>query len=122
MERPGTKMTLPASEERVLSRIEASLLDRDPRLRALFAIFTRLTRQEAMPAREQLRRRRRWSPRQAAVLLLAAAILIGAIMAGAFGPSGGCGAARPAAAASAIAASTLVPGCSSRPGAGARTP
>jgi Protein of unknown function (DUF3040) len=120
-------MSLPASEERVLSRIETALLDRDPRLRSLFAIFTRLTRQEAMPATEQLRRRRRWSPQQAVVVLLAGAILIGVILAGAFGPAGTCGPARTAAssassAPSAVAASALIPGCSARQGAASRTP
>jgi Protein of unknown function (DUF3040) len=63
-------MSLPASEARVLTRIEEGLLSRDPRLRSLFAIFTRLTWQEAMPAREQLRRSR-WRPGRGAVVLLA---------------------------------------------------
>ena len=51
-------MSLPASEERVLTNIEQALRSRDARLNALFSIFTRLTRQEAMPTIEQIRRRR----------------------------------------------------------------
>jgi hypothetical protein len=62
-------MSLTASEVRVLSRIEEGLLSRDPRLKSLFAIFTRLTRQEAMPAREQLRRRR-WRPGAGMAILI----------------------------------------------------
>ncbi len=48
-------MSLPASQERVLSRIESLLRDSDPRLMALFTIFTRLTREEEMPRIEDLR-------------------------------------------------------------------
>jgi hypothetical protein len=118
-------MSLPASEERVLSRIEQHLLHRDPRFRSLFSIFTRLTRHEAMPATEQLRRRR-WSPHPSAVLLLAVALLIGAIVAGAFGPSRSCGPARQAATASArtsaIATSALDPACTARRVSAVRTP
>ena len=72
-------MSLTASEERVLTRIEEALLSRDPCLKSLFAIFTRLTWQEAMPSIEQLRRRR-WQPPAGAVILLAVALIVGVIV------------------------------------------
>jgi hypothetical protein len=50
-------MSLPSSQQRVLDRIEGILRDSDPRLAALFAIFTRLTRDEEMPRIEELRAR-----------------------------------------------------------------
>jgi hypothetical protein len=43
-------MSLPACQQRVLDRIEHSLHAGDPRLRAMFAIFTKLTREEEMPS------------------------------------------------------------------------
>jgi hypothetical protein len=48
-------MGLPASQRRILERIEDSLRGSDPRLAALFAIFTRLTCDEEMPRIEQVR-------------------------------------------------------------------
>ena len=42
-------MSLPSSQQRVLDRIEGRLRDSDPRLMALFVIFTKLTRDEEMP-------------------------------------------------------------------------
>jgi hypothetical protein len=50
-------MGLPASQRRILERIENALLGSDPRLAALFSIFTRLTRDEEMPRVEQVRAR-----------------------------------------------------------------
>jgi hypothetical protein len=47
-------MSLPASQQRVLDRIEHSLHACDPRLGAMFAIFTKLTREEEMPRLEKL--------------------------------------------------------------------
>jgi hypothetical protein len=47
-------MSLPASQRRALSQIEQTLADDHPGLGALFAAFTRLTGQEAMPATEQV--------------------------------------------------------------------
>jgi hypothetical protein len=47
-------MSLPARQLRKLEEIEGSLNGSDPRLRSLFAIFTRLTRGEAMPWFEQV--------------------------------------------------------------------
>ena len=50
-------MSLPASQQRILDRIERKLWDSDPRLMALFSIFTRLTRDEEMPRIEEVRAR-----------------------------------------------------------------
>lgn len=50
-------MGLPVRQRRVLDRIESALRGSDPKLAALYAIFARLTRDEAMPRREQLRHR-----------------------------------------------------------------
>jgi hypothetical protein len=48
-------MGLPAAQRRILERIEHSLRGSDPRLAALFSIFTRLTCDEEMPRIEQVR-------------------------------------------------------------------
>ncbi len=47
-------MALPAGQQKVLDRIEDALRLSEPRLASMFAIFTRLTRHEARPPREQL--------------------------------------------------------------------
>lgn len=72
-------MSLSASEVRTLSRIERALLSRDPRLRSLFSIFTCLTWQEAMPVREQIRRRR-WRLKPGIVILIAIALALGVVI------------------------------------------
>ena len=51
-------MTLPACQQRVLDRVERSLHACDPRLRSMFAIFTKLTSADEMPRLEQLESRR----------------------------------------------------------------
>jgi hypothetical protein len=50
-------VSLPASQQRILDRIERKLRDSDPRLTALFSIFGRLTRDEDMPRAEEIRAR-----------------------------------------------------------------
>jgi hypothetical protein len=54
--RPGQRRTvsLPAGQQQVLDRIETDLEGGEPRLRSMFAIFTRLTRDEEAPAIESL--------------------------------------------------------------------
>jgi hypothetical protein len=47
-------MSLPGSQQRALGGIEETLLADDLRLGSLFAIFTRLTRHEAMPWTERV--------------------------------------------------------------------
>ena len=90
-------MSLPARQERKLKEIEGGLAGSDPRLRSLFAIFTRLTRGETMPrfeavpvrpvadglaaARALLRRiARRPAVRVRALLLRPAALLVPAAL------------------------------------------
>jgi len=48
-------MGLPTCQQRILDSIDGDLTKSDPPLAALFAIFSRLTRSEAMPWFEQLR-------------------------------------------------------------------
>jgi len=48
---------VPASQHRILERIENALRGPDPRLAALFSIFTPLNRDEEMPRIEQVRAR-----------------------------------------------------------------
>jgi hypothetical protein len=50
-------MSLPARQERVLGQIEHSLDAGDPRLRSMFATFTKLTTGQQMPGLEQLESR-----------------------------------------------------------------
>ena len=72
-------MSLPASQRRALSQIELTLADDHPGLGALFAVFTRLTCHEAMPATEQVTARpwrwQRWiRPRLVTIVGLAMAM------------------------------------------------
>ena len=50
-------MSLPVSQRRMLNRIDRTLRDSDPRLAAIFSIFTRLTWDEEMPRIEEVRAR-----------------------------------------------------------------
>jgi Protein of unknown function (DUF3040) len=74
-------MSLAASEERALAKIERVLRSRDPLLESLFATFTALTCREALPAREQIQRRG-WRPRPAALVPLAFLLIVAIIAAG----------------------------------------
>jgi hypothetical protein len=56
-------MSLPASQQRALNRIEEALVHDHPGLGPLFAIFTRLVGQEAMPMTERVTARSRRSRR-----------------------------------------------------------
>jgi hypothetical protein len=56
-------MSLPASQQNALDAIDDGLRHGDPRLARMFAVFTRLTRQESMPARETLPPRQWWPSR-----------------------------------------------------------
>jgi len=106
-------MSLPVAQERTLTSIEQALRSRDPRLNSLFSIFTRLTRQEPMPAIEQIRQQR-WRLQPGAVVLVALALLVCAMVAGSLASAHGCvqapaatGTTQP----SAIAAATSVAQC-----------
>jgi Protein of unknown function (DUF3040) len=50
-------MGLPAHQRKILERIESALRGSDPRLAALFSIFSRLNRDEEMPGIERVRAR-----------------------------------------------------------------
>lgn len=54
-------MSLPASQQHTLNVIGDGLRHGDPRLARMFAVFTRLTRQESMPARETMPPRQWWA-------------------------------------------------------------
>jgi hypothetical protein len=117
-------MSLPGAEERALTSIEQALRSRDARLISLFSIFTRLTRQEPMPATEQIPRRR-WRPQPGAVAFLAIVLLVCAIVGGSLATSRGCLEA-PAATAttspSAIAAGAAVAQCGAHQAPLSKTP
>jgi translation initiation factor 1 (eIF-1/SUI1) len=76
-------MSLPASQQRALDEIEKTLADDHPGLEPLFATFTRLVGNEAMPGTEQVTIRprrlplqRRMGPTVAAVVGLAVAAVV----------------------------------------------
>jgi len=65
-------MGLPASQRRVLDKIEDALRAADPRLASLFAMFGRLTGDEEMPRTEELRHRALAAMLRARLLLASA--------------------------------------------------
>ena len=69
-------MSLPAGQQRVLDRIEKTLLADDPRFGSMFAIFTRLTWHEAMPTIERVRSGRQRLPVLAIVITLIAVLSV----------------------------------------------
>ena len=92
-------MSLPASQQRVLDRIEDALKKREPRLASMFAIFTRLNIHERLPWIEALEPVPWWSPKRfrsaarirALVLLtLAAALVVSAVFLGMSQSRAGC--------------------------------
>ena len=100
-------MSLSAYEVRTLTRIERTLLSRDARLKSLFSMFTRLTWQEAMPAREQLRRRR-WQAGPGVVIAIGLALALAMVVMGAIvSPPRACAPAR----LGASITRSLAPGC-----------
>jgi hypothetical protein len=66
-------VSLPGSQQQVLDRIEADIEDCEPRLKSMFAIFTRLTRDDGEPRTEALLSR---SPLAGQVRAIIAAPLI----------------------------------------------
>jgi hypothetical protein len=77
-------MRLPASQDRALDRIQQTLLVEDPHLRSLFAIFTRLTRHEAMPVTERVRPR--WHRIRLAILPIAVIGILSLLVLSSSGP------------------------------------
>jgi hypothetical protein len=94
-------MSLPASQQRVLDRIEEALKRREPRLASMFAMFTRLTVHEEPPRIEALDPVPWWSLKRyhpsarirAFVLLtLAAGLVVSAVFIGMSQSPAGCNA------------------------------
>jgi hypothetical protein len=94
-------MSLPASQQRVLDRIEEALKKREPRLASMFAMFTRLTVHEGVPRIEALDPVPWWSLKRyhpsarirAFVLLtLAAGLVVSAVFIGMSQSQAGCNA------------------------------
>ena len=92
-------MSLPASQQRVLDRIEEALRRREPRLASMFAIFTRLTVHEEVPRTEALVPVPWWSPkryqaparvRAAVFLTLAAGLAVAGVFLGMSQSRTGC--------------------------------
>src|SRR6266700_2970260 len=92
-------MSLPASQQRVLDRIEQTLNKREPRLASMFAMFTRLATGEALPRLEALEPVPWWSPeryrarariRALVLLTLAAALVVSGVFLGMSQSPAGC--------------------------------
>ena len=92
-------MSLPASQQRVLDRIEEALKKREPRLVSMFAMFTRLNIGERLPRFEALelvpwwsprRYRDRMPPRAVLFLSLAIALIVSAVFIGMSQSSNSC--------------------------------
>src|SRR5215831_14032415 len=84
-------MSLPASQQRVLDRIEETLKKREPRLASMFAIFARLNINERLPRIEALeavpwwsahRYRKRLPVRAVLFLTLAVGLIVSAVFLG----------------------------------------
>jgi hypothetical protein len=81
-------MSLPAGQERTLHHIEGALQATEPQLASMFAIFTRLNRDEPVGAEPVQRQRPRWLPSKAAlsavvlIPVMFAAVIIGALLSG----------------------------------------
>jgi hypothetical protein len=74
-------MGLPASQERLLDRIEETLKQREPRLASMFAMFARLNINERLPRTEALVAVPWWSPRRYGSRLLVRALLLFSLLA-----------------------------------------
>jgi hypothetical protein len=92
-------MGLPASQQRVLDRVEEALKKREPQLASMFAIFNRLNIHERLPWIEALAPLPWWSMKRyhpsarirAFVLLsLAAGLVVAAVFVGMGQSRGGC--------------------------------
>ena len=92
-------MSLPASQQRVLDRIEEALKRREPRLASMFAIFNRLNIHERLPWIEALNPLPWWSLkryhlsariRAFALIAIAAGLVVSAVFVGMSQSLGGC--------------------------------
>src|SRR5437667_11829173 len=92
-------MSLPASQQRVLDRIEEALRRREPRLASMFAMFNRLNIHERLPWIEALEAVPWWSAkrfrapariRAVVLLMLAAALVVSGVFLGMSQSRAGC--------------------------------
>ena len=74
-------MTLPACQQRALDAMESALEASEPRMKAMFAIFTRLTKDEEPTGAERLPHRRPLWRRSGFLYLLVPALAALALMA-----------------------------------------
>jgi hypothetical protein len=70
-------MSLPTRQQLVLDQIELTLQAGDPRLKSMFATFTRLTSREAMPTTEAICAR---LPRPVALISIMVVTVLGAVL------------------------------------------
>ena len=81
-------VSLPASQQRVLDRMEGALRASEPHMASMYAIFARLNAAEPVGAEQLARRRQRWlqpgTTMYAIVLIpvMFAAIIVGALLGG----------------------------------------
>jgi hypothetical protein len=80
-------MRLPGRQQRALDRIEQTLVAEDPGLGSRFAVFTRLTRHEAMPGTEQVPARKQRFGHRAVTLPLIVICLVALVAASWLTPS-----------------------------------
>jgi Protein of unknown function (DUF3040) len=73
-------VSLPAGEQRALHAIEGALAASEPRMTAMFAMFTKLTRDEEPTGVERLSRRHPPRPRLSAVCMLVPALTAAALL------------------------------------------
>jgi hypothetical protein len=79
--RARVTISLPACRQRALDRIAQVLVAEDPGLGMRFAVFTRLTRHEAIPGTEQVSSRLQQVLRRAVILPLVAISLVTVLVA-----------------------------------------
>ena len=80
-------MSLPTRQQQVLDQIETRLQSGDPRLKSMFATFTRMTSGAAMPARESICRRLTTRTMVVSVMVVA---MLGLVLAAALVSGPGC--------------------------------
>lgn len=83
-------MSLPTRQQRTLDQIEKAFQARDPRIAALFAMFARLTRHEAMPALETLGNQASRFLRPVVLVPLLVLVLAGTVAGASFLPGARC--------------------------------
>jgi Protein of unknown function (DUF3040) len=106
-------MSLPTRQQRVLDQIEKTFQAHDPRIAALFAMFARLTAQEAMPALESLSDQVSRFLRPVVLVPVMVLVLVGTVAGATVLPGPHCPAQRGAQTSRAQASARPAPGCQS---------